>query len=69
MKFKVKDVWYDSDIEPLCLQVNEVEQRHIAELDRSKAPEGKYGSFPLNAELSMEQMLEFIEAKEDTPDA
>lgn len=46
MKVKIAASWYDSNVEPICIQVSEKEQAQIASLDRSVATEGKYASFP-----------------------
>ena len=43
MRVKIGDTWYDSEYDPICIQVNETEQRQIAEM---AGPEKKYAVFP-----------------------
>ena len=48
MKVKIGNQWHDSNDEPICIQVSEVEQEQIGSMDRSIAPHGKYAIFPDN---------------------
>lgn len=43
MRVKIGETWYDSDEQPICIQVNEAEQQAIADMDRSVAKNGKFG--------------------------
>ena len=43
MRVKIGDTWYDSNDQPLCIQVSEDEQQAIADMDRSIATSGKFG--------------------------
>ena len=45
MKVKVLDTWYDSNEQPLCIQITEQEQKQIGALDRSLAGQGKYAVY------------------------
>lgn len=60
MRVKIGDKWYNSNIQPICIQVNKTEQGHIADLDRSVASNGKYASFPETMEMSREEMFEWM---------
>lgn len=46
MRVKIGEKWYDSNDEPICIQVSEVEQKQIGGMDREVATNGKYASFP-----------------------
>lgn len=46
MRVKVGGEWYDSKDDAICIEVSEVEQEHIAAMDRNVAPNGRYASFP-----------------------
>jgi len=45
MRVKIGDTWYNSDDQPICIQVSEFEQRQICSLDRSVATQGKYAIY------------------------
>ena len=61
MRVKIGDKWHSSDIEPICLQVNEVEQKQIAQMDRSVATSGKYAVFPDADQTSSEEKLDWMQ--------
>jgi hypothetical protein len=46
MRVKINETWYDSEIQPICIQISEYEQGKIADIDRKEAPQGKFASFP-----------------------
>ena len=61
MKVKIGDTWYDSDEQPICVQVTEGEQQQIADIDRAVAPAGKYCIFPDSEDWDMESMREWMQ--------
>lgn len=60
MKVKIGDKWYDSKDEPICLQVSKGEQEQIGNLDRSKAPSGKYAVFPDESNWTPDSMHKWM---------
>lgn len=64
MKVKIGDTWYDSNEQPICIQVSEQEQRQIADIDRSIAPKGKYAIFPDIMNWTHDQMREWMQRGE-----
>lgn len=56
MRVKIGKQWFDSAEVPICIQVSEVEQKQIAEIDRTLAPQGKYASFPDDCSMTPDQM-------------
>ena len=60
MRVKIGDTWYNSDEQPICIQISETEQRQIAELDRSVATNGKYAIFPDATIMSKDEMLQWM---------
>ncbi len=60
MRVKIGFTWYDSNEQPICIQVSEGEQSQIADLDRSIARNGKYAVFPNTEEMSTEEMLSWM---------
>jgi len=46
MRVKIGDKWHNSDDEPICIQISELEQKQIGNIDRSVATQGKYAIFP-----------------------
>jgi len=46
MRVKIGDRWFDSDDQPLCVQLSELEQQQISELNRDVYTEGKFAVFP-----------------------
>ena len=61
MKVKIGDTWYSSDETPILFQLNEAEQQHIADLNRSVAHHGKYAVFPESTNMTREEMLRWME--------
>jgi len=59
MRVKVGDKWFDSNEQPICIQVSEGEQEQIGRMDRRVAKEGKYAVFP-DIELTREECLAFM---------
>lgn len=46
MRVKIGNVWFNSDEEPICIQISLLEQTQIGAMNRDKAPNGKYAVFP-----------------------
>ena len=46
MRVKIRDTWYDSKDEPICIEISEFEQKQIAQMDRKIAQHGRYAVFP-----------------------
>jgi hypothetical protein len=59
MRVKIQDTWYDSSIEPICLQFSDTEQTQISEMRPESFPERKFAVFP--DERSPEEMLAWME--------
>jgi hypothetical protein len=60
MKVKIGDTWYDSDDQPICVQVDETERSEIAGMVLSPAKNGskkygRYGRFPESDTTTTEQ--------------
>lgn len=60
MRVKIGNKWFDSDDQPICIQINDVEQNHISQIDRKIAESGKYAVFPDNTEMTVDQMREWM---------
>jgi len=60
MKVKIGDTWYDSNEQPICIQISEGEQSQIADLDRSVARNGKYAVFPDTEAMTTEEMFDWM---------
>lgn len=67
MKVKIGNKWYDSNDEPICIQVSEGEQKQIGEMDRSVAKKGRYAIFPNAQNWTQEQMIEWMNEKPKPP--
>ncbi|WP_280570664.1 hypothetical protein [Chromohalobacter sp. 296-RDG] len=63
MRVKIGNQWHDSNDEPICIQVSEGEQKQIASIDRSVAPNGIYAIFPDN--WRRQAMLDWMQSGED----
>lgn len=61
MRVKIGDTWFDSNDQPICIQVSEGEQKQIASIDRSVAPKGKYAIFPNASDWTEERMREWLQ--------
>lgn len=61
MRVKIRDTWYDSKDEPICIQINEGEQEQIKNMDRAIAQNGKYAIFPDDESFTRKQMFDFME--------
>lgn len=46
MRVRIGDLWHDSKLEPICIQVSEREQAQIGGMNRGPGRQGKYASFP-----------------------
>lgn len=60
MKVKIGNTWFDSNEQPICIQVSELEQKQIGNLDRTIAIHGKYAIFPDEVEMSDGEMIEWM---------
>lgn len=60
MRVKIGNRWYDSNQQPICIQISEEEQEQIANMDRQVANKGKYASFPPNCNMSAAEMLKWM---------
>ena len=60
MRVKVNDTWYDSDDQPICIQINTVEQQQIADMDRRVASQGKYAVFPDSDSTTAKQKIDWM---------
>lgn len=59
MRVKIGNTWYNSDDQPICIQVSEGEQRQIAALDRSVASQGKYAKYD-DKHITGEEILDWM---------
>jgi hypothetical protein len=60
MRVKIDNTWYDSTEQPICIQIDELEQEQIGNIDRNLATQGKYAVFPNNVALTKDEMIEFM---------
>lgn len=58
MRVKIKDTWYNSASEPICIQVSESEQEQIG---RMKNFQGKFAVFPDTEKTSREEKLAWMD--------
>lgn len=61
MRVKIGDTWYDSNDQPICIQISEIEHGHISGMDRGVASQCKYASFPDSSGMSPDQMRDWME--------
>jgi len=61
MRVKIGDTWYNSDDQPICIQLTEGEQKQICSMDRSISTQGKYAIFPDADSMTIEEKLKFME--------
>jgi hypothetical protein len=62
MRVRIGDKWYDSQLEPICIQVSEREQAQVGGMDRDVAMQGKYAVFPEG--WTVEQCREWMDEGE-----
>lgn len=60
MRVKIGDQWYNSEKQPICVQLSETEQQQIADMDRTVATKGKYASFPEGWPWSHDERLKWM---------
>lgn len=61
MKVKINNVWYDSDEQPICIQINASEKECISNLDYKYAPQGKIAFWNTdNLDYTDEQILNWM---------
>lgn len=60
MRIKIGEVWHDSDHEPICIQVNALEQGQIGGMAHTLDTEGKYAVFPDTFAGESQDMLKWM---------
>ena len=60
MRVKIGNKWYNSDEQPICIQISEKEQALIGDMQRGPESNGMFAVFPEDTTMSAEQRLAWM---------